>query len=132
MKKLAVFLLTIYGSINANVANAASPVGLWEVAQYDFATKAYINIVKVCFLSNGTLKHYSNYPSFIDWNGQWKQNGDLVLMRMNNINGVGVGENTLTIYSPNTMTGYGQSWSITNTATGYYTSSVWTFKGTCI
>ena len=61
----------------------------------------------------------------------WRQNGDLVLMRMNSTNGLDVGENTLTIYSPNTMTGYGQSWDITNTSTGFYTSSVWTFKGTC-
>ena len=57
MKKLAVFFLTINSILIPSIVNAAPPVGLWGVAQYDFATKAYVNTVQVCFLSNGTLKH---------------------------------------------------------------------------
>ncbi len=117
------------GFFMVNAANAAFPVGLWQVDQFDLINKTKINTMQTCFSNNGTLKHGSSMSS-INWTGTWKRKEDLVLMRMNNINGVDVAENTLIAYSPaKVMAGHGQSWSISDSSTGFYTSSVWTFKG---
>lgn len=89
---LALFLITL----STNVAQAATPTGLWKVKQYDFSTKKYINTVEYCLYKDGTLKHRSP-DGVIDYFGHWKKSKDLVLMRLNSDIHNAVAENTLTI-----------------------------------
>jgi hypothetical protein len=134
MKVTTSFKITaiLAGLVLTNVANAAFPNGLWQVDQYDFVTKTKINTVTACINSNGTLKLGASMTT-IDWNGNWKKNGDLLLLKMNNIDGKSVATYSLIESSANIMTGYNQSWNMfSGTSGGFYANAVWTFKSaTC-
>jgi hypothetical protein len=112
-----------------NMAHAAFPAGLWQVVNYDFVTKAKINTVQVCISNDGTMKAGLSMLS-IDSTGNWKKNGDLILMRVNNTNGSGSGAFFLTVNNTKLMTGYNQSWGILSTSEGFYTTGAWTFRST--
>ncbi|MBK8816752.1 MAG: hypothetical protein IPN42_15160 [Methylococcaceae bacterium] len=132
MLKTSLKVLPLFAAVfMINEANAAFTAGLWRVRQYDVVTKAEINVMETCFSKDGTLKQGSSIAS-IEWTGSWESNGDLVLVRMNNTDGVRVAEYTLTVFNPTVMTGYNQSWSILDSSAGFNTSSIWRFlKSSC-
>lgn len=119
----------------ANSVNAAvfSPVGLWQLDQYDFVSKAKINTVYTCIKADGTAKQGDVTMFNVVYNGNWKQNGDLLLIRFNNIDYKQVGTYSLIASNAKLMTGYNQSWNMTSgTSNGSYVSVVWTLKNsTC-
>jgi hypothetical protein len=130
MKKTMTLLKSIAilaGFALTNTANAAFPIGLWQLEQYDFVTKAKINTMLACIYTNGTIKMGGSIP-FNDWEGNWKRTGDLILLRMKTINSANYGAYSVVASNQTVMTSYGQSWTIYNTASGFYTTSVWTFK----
>jgi hypothetical protein len=115
----------------ATVANAAvTPVGLWQVDQYDFVTKSKINTVQVCFSGAGTVKHGNPTLGSSEMNGTWKQQGDVVLLRLTSAsNKSNTGDYALTIYNQDFMAGYNQSWNTADTSGGFHTTAIFTFKG---
>lgn len=125
--------LTI-GLTFAGMANAAFPAGLWQLDQYDFVSKVKINTQYSCIKADGTAK-LGGDPTMatFDWTGNWKNTGDLVLLRFNNLTPSGVASYSLIRSNPKLMTGYNVSWDVTvGTATGPYVTSAWTFKkATC-
>jgi hypothetical protein len=131
MKMITLLKITIIsvGIVLTNTANAAFPIGLWQVSHYDFVNKVKINSgsgLSMCILSNGTIKGLATESA---WNGNWKKSGDLVLIRMTD--GGMVGSWVVTQNNPKLMTGYNQSWSgVSDTSNGLYTTSVWEFKNT--
>ena len=131
MKKITLLKTALFfaGFELTNIAHAALPVGFWQIDNYDFVTKAKISTAFACILSDGTLKAGLSLP-FNDWYGNWKRNGDLILLRTNNVNAVSVGASYLVASNTKLMTGYSQSWTTSNTNEGFYTTVVWTFKKT--
>lgn len=128
MKKLSFtkicVLLTSMFLVSA--AHAAVPVGLWNVGQYNFVTKAFINSASACVKSDGS------FTINTDWSGHWKKTGDLLLLRMNNtVNLEWSSAYSLTVTHAKLMTGHGVGWIGLNTTNDTYTTSVWTYKGVC-
>lgn len=133
MKKItALKLVAILAGISlTNIASAAFPNGLWQLEQYDFVTKTKINTMLACIYTDGTVKMGASLP-FNDWVGNWKRTGDSILIRVKTIDSANYGSYSVAASNLTLMTSYGQSWSIYNIGSGFYTSSVWTFKSsTC-
>jgi len=136
MKKITSlkFIVILASILLTNIANASppiNPIGLWRLDQFDFITKRKINSYLACFSSDGTIMSGATIAN-PDWFGSWIKNGDLIQVRMNNIDNKKVDAYFITMISPWTMTGYGQSWEIDineggGTSAGYYVTNNWHF-----
>ncbi len=121
--KICVLLTSI---LLVSAANAAVPVGFWNVGQYNLATKVFINNVSACVKSDGS------FTINTDWSGRWKKNGDLILLRMNNtVNLEWTAAYSLTVMHAKLMTGHSVGWIGLSAASDTYITSVWTYKGVC-
>jgi len=109
-------------------SHAASPVGLWQSHQSEFATGAFINDVDYCILNNGTFYAVGGSPTET---GSWASNGQIVLLRFADSSNGFTGSYTLKKTAAATMQGFGQSWFFPDPIGGFNISAVWTKTGSC-
>ncbi len=124
------FLLGAVLIVLTTSAHAEFPAGLWKVSQFDFLDKHQINTVEYCLFSDRTIKGIST--NVIPWQGHWKQSGTHVLLRLRYDDGNLVASYELNRISSKEMSGFGQSWELTDTSSGFFTYGNWQLIGnTC-
>jgi hypothetical protein len=128
MKTSKYALLLLLAILLPSIANAAFPIGYWRLDQYDFITKAHINTNVACLYGDGTAAFGSQVIN-PEWRGNWKRNGDLILLKANNVDGTHVSTYSILASNLKLMTSYGQSWNISlgTSIESYYVNTVWTF-----
>ena len=126
MKKAFASLAAVM-SLAVATSAMATPVGSWEVKQYDFVKGTLLNTVKMCLNVDGTAIQ----PG---WTGYWalSQSGADMMARQEQASSGSNAAYFATVVTDDLMTGFNESWPSTSLNNGFYTVTVWHRHGrTC-
>jgi hypothetical protein len=107
-------------SLTVAASALATPVGTWQVKQYDFVRGTPINTVQMCLNVDGAA-------SQAGWTGYWalSQSGANMMARQKQTTAGGSAAYFATVVTDDLMTGFNESWPSNSLSGGYYTVSVW-------